>query len=221
MLTTTYRMNDLINEFPSKVFYGGRLRPSASAGPARFEPVPGGPFDEIFDAGRPAVLARIDYEGFRTRSEPEARAVADMAADLLVRQKVQLAEMAIVSPYRAQLRIIYTMLRERVPGGRLPVIDTVERIQGQERKLLIVSLASSDPDYLSGSQADFFFSPNRLNVTLTRARTKLVVAASRHLFTAVPRKLEQLCNADLFRRLYAELPQTDLSERYLGRQVEA
>jgi DNA replication ATP-dependent helicase Dna2 len=95
------------------------------------------------------------------------------------------------------------------------VVDTVERIQGQEREAVIVSLTASDPEYLAGEQAAFFFSPNRLNVTLTRARTKLVIFASGHLFRAMPASFEDLRNADLFRRLYAELPRVDLSPSYL------
>ena len=207
LLRTTWRMNAGINAFPSAVFYGGRLKPSEEAAARRFAAVPGGPFDPCFDPETPAVLALVEHEGFRTRSEPEARAVADLVADLLLRQRVPASEVAVVSPYRAQLRLIRTLLRRRVPSpAPLPVVDTVERIQGQEREAVIVSLCASDPDWLASDQAEFFFSPNRLNVTLTRARTKLVLVASPRLFDAFPRKLETLVNADRFRRLRRALP---------------
>ena len=207
LLRTTWRMNAGINAFPSRAFYGGLLEPSPEAAARRFAATPGGPFDACFDPETPAVLALVDHEGFRTRCEPEARAVADLAADLLARQGLPAADLAIVSPYRAQLRLIRTLLRRRVSAPRpLPVIDTVERIQGQEREAVIVSLCASDPEWLASDQAQFFFSPNRLNVTLTRARTKLVVVASPRLFDAFPHRLESLANADRFRRLKAALP---------------
>ncbi|HEX6850207.1 MAG TPA: AAA domain-containing protein [Candidatus Polarisedimenticolaceae bacterium] len=214
LLRTTWRMNAGINDFPSRAFYGGLLRPSPEAAARRFPAVPGGPFDACFDPEAPAVLALVDHEGFRTRCEREARAVADLAADLLVRQGLAATDVAIVSPYRAQLRMIRTLLRRLVPSPKpLPVIDTVERIQGQEREAVIVSLCASDPEWLASDQAHFFFSPNRLNVTLTRARTKLVVVASPRVFDAFPHRLETLVDADRFRRMKAALPTVVIGDR--------
>jgi DNA replication ATP-dependent helicase Dna2 len=211
LLRTTYRMNRDILEFPGAAFYGGRLEPSPEAAARRFEPVPGGPYGAILGGEPGAVLALVDHEGFRSRSEPEARVVSGIVVDLMARQGVAADRIAVVAPYRAQLRLIRTLTREGLRdagyGGRvLPVIDTVERIQGQERDVVIVSLTASDPDTLAGEHAEFFFSPNRLNVTLTRARTKLVVVASEHVFRSWPRDWASLRSAEWFRRLRATLP---------------
>ena len=182
-LRTTYRMNSGINAFPSKTFYDGGLTPSTEAGARRFPAVPGGDYDAIFDPEVPALLVEVAHEGHRTRCDAEARVVSALASDLLGRQGFDPREFAIVSPYRAQLRAIRSRLRREVEGP-LPVIDTVERIQGQERECVIVSLAASDPDWLAGEQAEFFYSPNRLNVTLTRAGQVLLDHA-RRLFVAM------------------------------------
>ncbi len=211
LLRTTYRMNRGILAFPSAAFYGGLLEPSADAAARRFEAVPGGAFDAVFDSERPAVLVLLAHEGFRTRSEPEADLVARMVVDLMARQGIGADRLAVVAPYRAQLRLVRTLVRRGLhaagaPPGPLPVIDTVERIQGQEREVVIVSMTASDPDVLAGEQSAFFFSPNRLNVTLTRARTKLVVVASEAVFRAWPRDLGALRDAEWFRRLRAALP---------------
>lgn len=220
LLRTTYRMNAGINAFPSRVFYGGRLAPSDAAASARFSAVPGGPFDDLFDPDRPAVLALVGHEGFRTRSGPEADLVAALVVDRLVRQGGDPRELAVVSPYRAQLRAIRTRVRRGLAAadraGALPVIDTVERMQGQERDLVIVSLAASDPEHLAGEAAAFFYAPRRLNVTITRARTKLIVVASPRAFEAFPRDLGGLADADRFRRLARELPAIDVTGRAGG-----
>jgi DNA replication ATP-dependent helicase/nuclease Dna2 len=217
LLRTTYRMNGGVNAFPSRTFYAGQLEPEPVVGAARFAFVSGGAYDDLFDPARPAVIALVRHEGFRTRCPAEARLVAALVFDRLVRQQGDPLEIAVVSPYRAQLRLIRSYLRTRLEGGGwrgpLPVIDTVERIQGQERDLVIVSLTGSDPDYLAGEPAAFFYSGNRLNVTITRARTKLIVVASPSVFEAFPKQLDGLVDVDRFRRLRRELPAIDATAR--------
>jgi DNA replication ATP-dependent helicase Dna2 len=165
------------------------------------------------------VLALVDHEGFRMRCPAEARLVADLVLDRIVRQRGDPRQIAVVSPYRAQLRLIRTLSRRGLDaaGSRipLPVIDTVERIQGQERDLVVVSLAGSDPDYLGGDAASFFYAAPRLNVTITRARTKLIVVASPRAFEAFPKTLSGLADVERFRRLRRELPSIDATARAL------
>ena len=214
LLATTFRMNGEINDFPSRHFYGGRLRSAASCVARRFPARPGGPLDDVFDPGRPALFVVLRHEGHRMHSPAEARLVADLLEDLLVRQKMPASEIAVVTPYRAQIQAIGGILGPRLPAGTVwPVIDTVERMQGQEREVVIVSLACSDPEYAARESA-FLFSPNRLNVTLTRARTKLVIVVSPTLLEALPQDLDSLRSVSLFVRLFQELPRIDLSERY-------
>ncbi len=65
----------------------------------------------------------------------------------------------------------------------LPLIDTVERLQGAERDVVLVSMTSSDPDRI---ESPFLNNPNRFNVAITRARHKLIVVGSAAFFTQVP-----------------------------------
>jgi DNA replication ATP-dependent helicase Dna2 len=225
LLRTTYRMCSSLNDFPNRTFYGGRLASSPAAADARFSAVAGGLFDDVFDPERPSVLALIDHEGFRTRCEPEARLVAGLVLDRIVRQKGDPRELAVVSPFRAQLRLIRTLVKRGLDAagfrGPLPIIDTVERIQGQERDLVVVSLTASDPDHLGGDAAAFFYSGNRLNVTITRARTKLVIVASPHAFEAFPKTIEGLTDVERFRRLRRALPAIDVTARVGRSEIPA
>lgn len=64
-------------------------------------------------------------------------------------------------------------MRQRFPQlAELNAIDTVERFQGGERDIIIVSATASDPDYVL-AEADFLLSLNRLNVALWRAREEV------------------------------------------------
>jgi DNA replication ATP-dependent helicase Dna2 len=63
------------------------------------------------------------------------------------------------------------------------VVDTVERMQGQEREVVLVSFATANPVF-AAQIADFFFQPQRLNVAVTRPRTKLILVGSHHMLDA-------------------------------------
>jgi len=60
-------------------------------------------------------------------------------------------------------------------------VDTVERFQGGEREVIVVSATESDPAYLLAA-GEFLYDPTRLTVALSRAKRKLVLVASRSVF---------------------------------------
>jgi DNA replication ATP-dependent helicase Dna2 len=78
---------------------------------------------------------------------------------------------------------------ELVAGGwpreELPVVDTVERMQGNERELILVSYAVADREYAE-REAEFLLNPNRFNVSITRPRSKLIVFMSEDILRTVP-----------------------------------
>lgn len=211
LLTETHRLNDEICRFPSNAFYDGRLQPTPCAASRRLSlavPIESDP-EGLFAAQPAALLLRVDHEGCQSFAPAEARAASSLAATLLTLGQLPATQLAIISPFRRQNREIATRLRGLLPlGAELPTIDTVERVQGQERDVVIVSLTCSDPDALR-RDSGFFFSAPRLNVSLTRARRKLIVIASRHLLTAFPATVLGLQQIERFHRLFQALPQRD------------
>ncbi|MDQ3702350.1 MAG: Upf1 family helicase, partial [Chloroflexota bacterium] len=111
----------------------------------------------------------------------------------------------VVVPHRAQR----AMLRARFPAlAAADAIDTVERFQGGERDVIVVSATASDPDYIL-SEADFLLNPNRLNVALSRPRRKLIVLASTallRLLTSDPDLFEQAALWKRLRYAFASAP---------------
>jgi len=95
-------------------------------------------------------------------------------------------DIGVVVPYRAQSRLIRSLIRRNLLENDLAnrlVVDTVERMQGQEREVIIVSFATASAKF-AAQVADFLFQPQRLNVAVTRPRTKLILVGSHHMLDA-------------------------------------
>ncbi|MBP1467980.1 AAA family ATPase [Candidatus Chloroploca sp. M-50] len=206
MLEETYRLNDVLAAWPSKAFYAGRLVPAEGIGSRRISYAqPPERFAEILDPAVPKVFVDLGHRNATTRNEQEAQLAVELILTL-VACGVAPAEIGVVTPYRAQSRAIRNRLRQALPEHnaerRALVIDTVERMQGQERDVIIVSLTSSDAKFVS-EVADFFFQPERLNVTITRPRHKLIILGSRHVLEARPGEATSQHGLELWRDLLA------------------
>ena len=90
-------------------------------------------------------------------------------------------------------------------------MDTVERMQGQEREVIMVSFATASPVFAI-QVADFLFQPQRLNVAVTRPRSKLILVGSHHLFEAEPNSASQVESFALMRSLIGACDQITIPE---------
>ena len=189
-LNTTYRLNQELCELPSQLWYQGDLHPAAANAARHLEvPVVQQPdlVDAILAPQHPVTLVLADHTTDAQQSALEVEIVATLAARLLLDYGIAASRLAILAPHRAQNSAIAQrlaqLLAQRGERVTLPVIDTVERLQGAERDVVLFSVTSSDPDALD---SPFLNNPNRFNVAITRARHKLVVVGSRAFFTQVP-----------------------------------
>lgn len=201
LLNVTYRMNAEINAFPSQRFYDGQIQPSDEARGARLQLTrPPERYADALDPAYPNIFVEVAHRGCQMRAPEEAEIAAGLAAEAIA-CGVQAAQIAIVTPYRAQARLIRTHLAALPFSTRDVVVDTVERIQGQERDLVILSLTTSDPEHAARG-AEFFFQPNRLNVAITRPRVKRIVLGSPVLFTCTPHEPRLRAWVEHFGALY-------------------
>jgi hypothetical protein len=104
----------------------------------------------------------------------------------------------VVVPHRAQK----ALLASRLPG-LAESVDTVERFQGGERELIIVSATVSDREY-AASESAFLLEPRRLTVAVSRPTHKLVVVASRAVFDLIPADLDEYERGALWKHLRHE-----------------
>jgi superfamily I DNA and/or RNA helicase len=173
LLNVQYRMNERIMDFSSRIFYGGALLASDSVRGHRLCDLSGvqaAPFTE-------EVVTFIDTAGagYDEEQEPDGQSrrnpqEADLAASkvrLLVAAGVRAQDVAVITPYSAQVRRLRELLAD-VPGVE---VDSVDGFQGREKEAVVISLVRSNPEGEVGFLADV----RRTNVALTRARWRLIV----------------------------------------------
>lgn len=202
-LKTTYRLNAELAEWPSESFYSDELRSDPSVA-NRVLPTPNRPPNHAALSTRASLtLYEIDHEGCRTASKEEAEIISEIIIDA-IESGLAPAEIGVVTPFRRQARLVKRRLRRhpRLPSGAAAdiVADTVERFQGQERELVILSLTTSDTDFLERI-ADFYFQEERWNVAVTRARSKVVIVGSPAIRKFAPLDSELIDQVALIRSL--------------------
>ena len=95
----------------------------------------------------------------------------------------------IVTPHKAQKALVVRKLLELFPNADpakvFESVDTVERFQGGERNIIIVSFGVGDTDIIEGEE-EFLLQLERTNVAVSRARAKCIVLMPKSLAYHLP-----------------------------------
>ena len=173
MLDVQYRMNEEIAEFPNREFYDGKLKADEQVKRRTLRDILPESVDEESEDVKPFLfidtcdeLEERVRKGSTSRENPgEAKLVKDVAERLLNRG-IRPEDIAVISPYDDQVALIKRMLH--VEGLE---IKTVDGFQGREKEVVIVSFVRSNKSGTIGFLKDL----RRLNVSITRAKRKLVL----------------------------------------------
>ncbi len=177
-LAEQHRMNERIMAFPSEMLYQGRLRAHPAVAGWSLDAAP---LELVDTAGRGFEEEVPDGSDSRQNAGEAELAAAEVARVLAL--GVSPAEVAVISPYDAQVQRLRELLAGELDRGL--EVDTVDGFQGREKDAVIVSLVRSN----DGGEVGFLADVRRMNVAMTRARKKLVVigdgaTVSRHPFYA-------------------------------------
>ena len=176
LLSETYRMSPALTEWPSSCYYNGKLKSKRSSPSSSFS-LPKKPhkYSDILSKELSSVFIKTPGINARSVNRKEAALVADLITTA-VEAGLSAEEIGVVTPFRGHAKALKSCLQDKLGifGSKLVVTDTVERMQGQEREMIIVSFCSSDPQYISAI-AEFFFQSERLNASITRPKTTLVI----------------------------------------------
>jgi uncharacterized protein len=191
LLDTSWRMHPDICSFISTVVYDGRLKAHSDC--ARQILKLRGPSSPVLKPHGIRLLP-MNHAGCSQASVAEVDEVETLFAELLGTAYIDRAgnegvlgldNILVVAPYNMQVNA----LQARLPGGAR--VGTVDKFQGQEAEVVIVSLTTSSPDDLP-RHVDFFYSKNRLNVAISRARTLAIVLANPRLLELDAKTVEHL-----------------------------
>lgn len=174
LLNTQYRMHEKIMRFPSEELYEGKLV-AAEAVKARllkdlpyevqstddtieplvFYDTQGGDFPERTEDDVEGSTSKSRLLGDSKSNEMEAALVA-AHVEKLIGAGVRAEDIAVVTPYNAQLSVLSGLLKEKYAGIEL---GSVDGFQGREKEAVVVSLVRSNVD----KEVGFLGEKRRLN----------------------------------------------------------
>ena len=191
-LGESWRMDSALCERVSWLSYDGALASAAATAGRTLQGVAPG-----------VVSYPVEHAGCSVRSVQEAQAVVDCVRELLGREWVPATDAEprplaaedciVVAAYNAQVDCVREALIAAGladSSGAGVRVGTVDKFQGQEAAVVLVSLASSRVD--SGRGAGFVLSPNRLNVAVSRGQWQAVLVHSPWVARSVPQDVEEV-----------------------------
>jgi predicted RecB family nuclease len=201
-LGTTRRMRPEICSVVSEMVYENRLH-SHSDTLARALVGPDKPRHLRKDNG--ILFLPVEHDGNTQGSAEEAAVVAEVIDELLQcrfadgtnePRNLTMADILVVAPYNMQVRLI----QKYCPDVRA---GSVDKFQGQEAPVLILSMCTSDGG-ASPRGIDFVFSRNRLNVALSRAQCLAIVIGNPNLAMTHCSTIKQMQLVNFFCRIKQE-----------------
>ncbi|KAK0473383.1 DNA replication factor Dna2-domain-containing protein [Armillaria novae-zelandiae] len=202
-LAYQYRMNSDIMMLSNKLIYGDRLRCGSQTVANRSLVLPNRNFLKTIHGGKltchrngcwieqlmserckavfvdtDLVPAQDSKVGDLVQNEVEASLVYQVT-ECMLRSGVTPDQIGIISLYRQQVKLLTQMLHEH---KGIEVL-TADRSQGRDKDCIIISMVRSNDDGLIG---DLVKDWRRMNVSFTRARSKLIIFGSRKTLQDVP-----------------------------------
>lgn len=201
MLDITYRMNDEITDVVTTKFYDTALHPGVhaiksdhSAASRRSsinsckgvtDPV----IQDILNQPYSIAFYNVTPKGANCKdSNPYEAALMSELARIFENNNIPVTDYAITTPYRRQTKLIRSMLTNQNP----PLVNTVDALQGIGVETIIISLSATDKRYLNSispqsltTQLEFILNPNRLNVSISRAKTKVIIVGDKTMYDEI------------------------------------
>ncbi|XP_039120023.1 probable RNA helicase SDE3 [Dioscorea cayenensis subsp. rotundata] len=187
-LVRNYRCHPAILELPSKLFYKSELL-------AVKDDIESSLYDweDLPDKAFPVLFIGIQGCDEREGSNPswfnriEASKVVDIIRKLIRHTSLTEVDIGVITPYRQQV----LKLKKALESLEMPdlKVGSVEQFQGQEREVIIISTVRSTVKHNEFDRVfnlGFLSNPRRFNVSITRAKSLLIIIGNPHIITKDP-----------------------------------
>lgn len=185
LLTQQARMHSEVMDFPNKYFYNGKLQIYnpiiQESSTSIFDEQSENKFEQILSKNR-FVFFNVGNEKKSKVNLKEIEIVKELISLMAYRcnEKNNPYSIGVISPFRAQVAEIIRNIPEDIIQSI--TVDTVERYQGSERDVIIISLATNFKQLLKSIQSiieiDNILIDRKLNVALTRAREYTIITGN-------------------------------------------
>ena len=200
-LGVSRRMHPDVCKFISESVYEGRLAAHATCAHQRI--VLSADAGRLVWSGTGIQFLGVEHDGNIQRSDEEVAQVRQVYEELAgssytdksgETRPLALEDFLFVTPYNAQVRA----LQQALPAGAK--VGSVDRFQGQEEAVCILSLCSSFGEY--GSRGlGFILDLNRVNVAISRAKCLAVVVADPRIAMTPVGSMDEMKLVNLFCRI--------------------
>ncbi len=226
-LKTNYRSNEVIVEYTNQLNLYDRItafeinsKKLISGNTDKLDPL----MREIMDPEKIVTTIIHDHKHENALSELEANISVNLILSYYKMINPQTAEqekdfwyshVGIVAPHNSQSRLIIQLIFRELSqndGTRLSdnelmnalkqTIFSVEKFQGSDRNFIIATIGISSKDQLLAEE-EFIYDINRFNVLTSRAKSKIVLIASRNYINYIPKTREVMQSAARI-RLFVE-----------------
>ena len=191
-------MHPSINEYTSETFYENRLLTHENNKIRKID------YPKNFYINKEGIhTILMNHEGCEQTSVEEFDRIDEIIKRLIgkkfidsdkIERPLTIEDFLIVSPYNAQVNFLLA----RLPKGSR--CGTIDRFQGQQAPITIISMTSSDVESLPRDKT-FFFNPNRLNVAISRAQCSSIILLNPKLLETPPKTYEEFKMINNFLKL--------------------
>lgn len=181
-LDKSYRMNGQICRLISDTFYDGQLEPVY-----KDRCLENRNDESPLMSAQSVLFKDIEHKGTCV-SDEEADCIVSMIETYVNEYHVSVDNIAVMAPFRVQCAHIRRKLCKVL--DKIPAVDTIDRMQGQERDIIFLSFTAGDLAYAT-ELAEFLYNTNKINVAVSRARCKLIMVGNKSCIKSAISKSEK------------------------------
>ncbi|XP_042863351.1 DNA replication ATP-dependent helicase/nuclease DNA2-like [Penaeus japonicus] len=217
-LTDQYRMNGPIMKIPNGLMYNGQLRCASEELAVATVHLPH--YEDCvtnksintwiartLDPSLEKSVVFLDTCGMAKESQDKGNLIVNIREtsvvinllQALIRVGLSGEEVGVITPYRAQVKLMRETVLHNITGGHRIEVNTVDQYQGRDKSVIIYSCVRSGVTQVEAGE--ILQDERRLNVAVTRAKHKLIMVGDMttlNLYTPFKQLIDLLESSQIY-----------------------